>query len=140
MKTLSISQVSDLTGLTAATIRFYESKGLINPISRKGLTRMYSPDVLTHLSLIILAKQAQFSLDEIVGILGKLAEKGIERPLLRSKIDEIDQKIQELQKLKQGLIHVEQCTAENHLQCPKFQKILSVSLKHNIAKLTKNTP
>ncbi|MEQ5136331.1 MerR family transcriptional regulator [Providencia alcalifaciens] len=137
MKTLSISQVSKLTGLTSATIRFYESKGLIQPIGRKGLTRLYAPEVLTHLSLIILAKQAQFSLDEIAEMLNHLPEKGIERPILREKIDEIDQKIQELQKLKQGLQHIEQCPSENHLQCPKFQKILSVSLKQNIAKLSK---
>ncbi|WP_272520947.1 MerR family transcriptional regulator [Providencia sp. PROV202] len=138
MKTLTITRVAELTGLTSATIRFYESKGLIQPIGRKGLTRLYAPEVLTHLSLIILAKQAQFSLDEIANMLKRLPENGIERPILREKIDEIDQKIQELQKLKQGLQHIEQCSADNHLQCPKFQKILSTSLKQNIAKLAKN--
>ncbi len=138
MKTLSITRVSELTGLTTATIRFYESKGLITPIGRKGLTRIYAQEVLTQLSLIILAKQAQFSLDDIVEMLNNFPEKGIERPVLRVKIDEIEQKIQKLQKLKEGLLHVEQCSAENHLQCPKFQKILSISLKKNITKLLKN--
>ena len=51
MKTLSITRVSELTGLTTATIRFYESKGLIAPIGRKGLTRIYAQEVLTQLSL-----------------------------------------------------------------------------------------
>lgn len=136
MKVLSITRVAELTGLTSATIRFYESKGLIAPIGRKGLTRIYDPEVLTRLSLIILAKQAQFSLDEIEKMLSNLPENGIQRPILRAKIDDIDKKILELQKLKQGLLHIEQCTAENHLQCPKFQQILSISLKKSVAKNT----
>ncbi len=90
MKMIDIGRVAELTGLTTATIRYYESKGLITPAGRKGLTRIYDEEVLTRLSLTILAKQ--------------------------------------------GLLHIEQCPAENHLACPKFRKILSVSLKKTEAK------
>ncbi|WP_230088577.1 hypothetical protein [Providencia sp. wls1943] len=57
---------------------------MIQPIGRKGLTRLYAPEVITHLSLIILAKQAQFSLDEIANMLKRLPENGIERPISRN--------------------------------------------------------
>ncbi|GAA0333150.1 MerR family transcriptional regulator [Morganella psychrotolerans] len=137
MKLLNIGRVAQLTGLTTATIRYYESKGLITPAGRKGLTRIYEPEVLTRLSLIILAKQGHFSLDEIAVMLSELPEKGIERTAIKEKIAEIDDKILELQKLKQGLLHIEQCPAENHLECPNFRKILAVSLKKNREKMIK---
>lgn len=138
MKMIDIGRVAELTGLTTATIRYYESKGLITPAGRKGLTRIYDEEVLTRLSLIILAKQGHFSLDEIAVMLSELPSKGIERTAIQAKITEIDQKIRELQNLKQGLLHIEQCPAENHLACPKFRKILSVSLKKNKSKAVKN--
>ena len=137
MKLLNIGRVARLTGLTTATIRYYESKGLITPAGRKGLTRIYEPEVLTRLSLIILAKQGHFSLDEIAVLLNKLPEKGIEQTTIKAKISEIDDKIRELQKLKQGLLHIKQCPAENHLKCPNFRKILAVSLKKNREKMIK---
>ena len=77
MKMIDIGRVADLTGLTTATIRYYESKGLITPAGRKGLTRIYDEEVLTRLSLIILARQGQFSLDEIAVMLSELPSKGI---------------------------------------------------------------
>lgn len=138
MKMIDIGRVAELTGLTTATIRYYESKGLITPAGRRGLTRIYDEEVLTRLSLIILAKQGHFSLDEIAVMLSELPSKGIERTAIQAKITEIDQKILELQNLKQGLLHIEQCPAENHLAYPKFRKILSVSLKKNRSKAVKN--
>lgn len=72
MKMIDIGRVAELTGLTTATIRYYESKGLITPAGRRGLTRIYDEEVLTRLSLIILAKQGHFSLDEIAVMLSEL--------------------------------------------------------------------
>ncbi|EOW0442581.1 MerR family DNA-binding transcriptional regulator, partial [Providencia rettgeri] len=59
---LDISQVSQLSGLAASTLRYYEERGLIKPISRKGLKRVYhGKDVMTRLSLIALGQEAKFS-------------------------------------------------------------------------------
>ncbi|HGH5990041.1 MerR family transcriptional regulator [Morganella morganii] len=88
MKMIDIGRVAELTGLTTATIRYYESKGLITPAGRKGLTRIYDEEVLTRLSLIILARQGHFLLDEIAVMLSELPSKGIERTAIQAKITE----------------------------------------------------
>lgn len=36
MKMIDIGRVAELTGLTTATIRYYESKGLITPAGAQG--------------------------------------------------------------------------------------------------------
>ncbi|MEQ4673031.1 helix-turn-helix domain-containing protein [Providencia vermicola] len=129
---LDISQVSQLSGLAASTLRYYEEKGLIKPIGRKGLKRIYhGKDVITRLSLISLGQQAQFTLDEIAKMLNHQDGPNIERASLMAKAEEIEQTIQNLLALKDGIIHIANCPEENHFLCPNFQKILSNSLKSN---------
>lgn len=129
---LDISQVSQLSGLAASTLRYYEEKGLIKPIGRKGLKRIYhSTDVITRLSLISLGQQAKFTLDEIARMLNHQDGPNIERASLMAKAEEIEQTIQSLLVLKSGIIHIANCPEENHFLCPNFQKIMSNSLKRN---------
>lgn len=129
---LDISQVSQLSGLAASTLRYYEEKGLIKPIGRKGLKRIYhSKDVITRLSLISLGQQAKFTLDEIARMLNHQDGPNIERASLMAKAEEIEQTIQNLLVLKRGIIHIADCPEENHFLCPNFQKIMSNSLKLN---------
>lgn len=129
---LDISQVSQLSGLAASTLRYYEEKGLIKPIGRKGLKRIYHrKDVITRLSLISLGQQAKFTLDEIARMLNHQDGPNIERASLMAKAEEIEQTIQNLLVLKSGIIHIANCPEENHFLCPNFQKIMSNSLKLN---------
>lgn len=129
---LDISQVSQLSGLAASTLRFYEEKGLIKPIGRKGLKRIYhSKDVITRLSLISLGQQAKFTLDEIAKMLNHQDGPNIERASLMAKADEIEHTIQNLMALKEGIVHIANCPEENHFLCPNFQKIMNNSLKLN---------
>ena len=68
MKDLDIAELARLTGLPASTLRYYEEKGLIVSIGRRGLKRLFDPSVVDRLSLIALGRAAGFSLDEIGGM------------------------------------------------------------------------
>jgi len=59
----SISELAREFDITTRTIRFYEDKGLLNPV-RRGQTRVYSPEDRVRLKLILRGKRLGFSLDE----------------------------------------------------------------------------
>ncbi len=61
-----IGQVADLTGLSRKTLRFYETKGILDPVKRgEGGFRLYDDRCLRRLCLIKQAKMLGFSLAEI---------------------------------------------------------------------------
>ena len=63
---MKIGELAKQSGLTPATIRFYESKGLITAVDRKANGyREYPAEALAVLSIISNAQQTGFTLDEI---------------------------------------------------------------------------
>ena len=63
---MKIGELAKRSGLTPATIRFYESKGLITAVDRKANGyREYPAEALAVLSIISNAQQTGFTLDEI---------------------------------------------------------------------------
>lgn len=52
MKDLDIGDVAQRSGVPASTLRFYEEKGLIASVGRRGLRRLFDPSVLERLALI----------------------------------------------------------------------------------------
>ena len=128
MKDLDIGEVSDRTGLSPATLRYYEKKDLIVPSGRNGLRRLFDPSVLQTLSLIMLGQKAGFSLDEIRGFASPDGETRIPSAALLDKADEIDHRITELTALRDGLRHVARCQAPSHSQCPRFNRVMNIAL------------
>lgn len=105
---LRIGQVSSQSQLPVKTIRFYEERGLIQAAKRtSGGFRLFEPSVLTRLSFIKRSQALGLSLNDIQDILN-IADDG-ERPCKRvrhkfqDKIVEIENRIEELEKLKTQL-------------------------------------
>lgn len=63
-ETMTIRQMSEAFDVTARTLRFYESKGLLSP-RRMGQRRLYGRRDRARLKLILRGKRFGFSLDEI---------------------------------------------------------------------------
>jgi DNA-binding transcriptional MerR regulator len=63
----STTQLAEECGVTARTIRFYESRGLLQP-QRAGATRVYTHSDQARLKIILRGKRLGFSLDEIRNI------------------------------------------------------------------------
>jgi len=129
MKLLDISEVSKLAGAAASAIRHYEEKGLISSVGRRGLKRLFGPEVLDQLALITLGKAGGFSLDEIKTMFGSDGRPALSRPKLRARVAELDQQIERLASLRDMIRHVADCPAPSHMECPKFQQLLRISGK-----------
>jgi DNA-binding transcriptional MerR regulator len=127
VKALDINQVAKEAGVPASTLRFYEEKGLITSIGRRGLRRLFAEDVLERLQLIGLGRTAGFSLDEIALMFAPDGRPRIDRQMLAAKADELDEKIRELAVVRDGLRHAAACRAPSHMECPKFRRILRAS-------------
>ena len=121
---MDITEVARRSGLPASTLRFYEDKGLIASIGRRGLHRVFDPNVLERLSLIALGRFAGFSLDEIRLMFAPDGHPRIDRQMLAAKAEELDRTIRKLTELREGLRHAAACRAPSHLECPTFRRIL----------------
>jgi DNA-binding transcriptional MerR regulator len=124
---MDIAEVAKRSGVPASTLRFYEEKGLIRSVGRKGLRRLFSAYVLEQLALIALGRAAGFSLDEIARMLGTEGGPKIDRELLVRKSDELNNTIQKLKSMRDGLRHAAVCSSPSHMECPKFRRLLGLA-------------
>ncbi|MEZ0317005.1 MAG: helix-turn-helix domain-containing protein, partial [Methylophilaceae bacterium] len=137
---MDIVEVARLSGVPASTLRFYESKGLIQSVGRRGLRRLFAPQVLEQLALIALGRAAGFSLDEIAGMLVSEGRPQIDRKLLTSKADELDSTIRKLSAVRDGLRHAADCPAPHHMECPKFRRLMAVAASGSLGDHSKKAP
>jgi len=63
-ETMTIRQMCDAFGVTARTLRFYESKELLSPI-REGQRRLYTRRDRARLTLILQGRRFGFALEDI---------------------------------------------------------------------------
>ncbi|MGG2078847.1 MerR family transcriptional regulator [Lelliottia nimipressuralis] len=129
MKELDIREIADLSGISPSALRYYEKRGLIQPVGRNGLRRQYHENVLTKLQLITLGQAAGFSLDDIAAMFGAKGTIAIDREQLHQQSLKIDNTIRRLQLLSRGLKHAARCTQPEHTECEEFQKIVSKGLR-----------
>lgn len=124
---LDIGEVARKSGLSPATLRFYEEKGLIAPVGRRGLRRLYEPVVLERLALVALGRAASFTLAEIGPMLGDDGAPALNRQMLVEKAEALDRAIARLTAMRDGLRHAAACPAPRHMECPTFRRILDAA-------------
>ena len=127
MADLDIAETARRAGVPASTLRFYEEKGLIRAIGRRGLRRLFDPSVLERLALIALGRAAGFSLDEIAGMFAADGSPSLDRAQLAAKADELDEKIRRLTLMRDGLRHAVACPAPSYPECPHFRRIVKLA-------------
>jgi MerR family redox-sensitive transcriptional activator SoxR len=103
--TISIGDVAERTGLAPSAIRYYESEGLLPHPSRKGGKRAFSPEVVSRIMVIRIARDLGFSLDDIHTLLDGFspATPPPERwqELARRKLPEVDEVLRRARAMKQ---------------------------------------
>jgi len=127
MRDLDIGEVAKRAGIPASTLRFYEEKGLVASVGRRGLRRQYDRDVLERLALISLGRSAGFSLEEIARMFAPNGKLQVDRPMLVNKADELDLTIRKLSAMRDGLRHAAACRAPSHMECPTFRRLLKIA-------------
>ncbi len=125
MELLDISDVAEQSGMTASALRYYEKRGLIEALGRKGLRRQYEPSVLPRLALIQMCQTAGFTLQETADLLPNEPRFSLDRVKIDRRADEIDAQIANLQRLAKLLRHIAKCSAPSHAECPSFQATLA---------------
>jgi DNA-binding transcriptional MerR regulator len=121
---VDITEVTRRSGVPASTLRFYEEKGLIASIGRRGLHRLFDPGVLERLALIALGRSVGFTLDEIALMFGPDGRPRIDRRMLAAKAAELDRTIRRLSAMRRSLRHAAACPAPSHMECPTFRRLL----------------
>ena len=124
---MDISDVASMSGLSTATLRYYERKGLLASNGRAGNRRQFDDGVLERLAMIALGQAAGFSLDEIAEMFGPDGEPRIDRDTLAAKATEIDRTITHLVSMRDGLLHASRCPAPSHMECPSFRRLLRLA-------------
>jgi DNA-binding transcriptional MerR regulator len=139
MEFLDIGQVAARTGVPASTLRFYEEQGLIASVGRRGLRRLFAPNILEQMSLIALGQLAGFSLQDVAGMFSADGRLRIRRDKLSAKADDIDRTIRRLAAMRDGLRHAAVCKAPSHLECPTFRRLLRAAGRHSRVTRRKTT-
>ena len=121
---MDIAEVAQRSGVPASTLRFYEEKGLIASVGRRGLRRVFDSGVLERLALIALGRSAGFSLDEIARMFAPDGRPQIDRRVLAAKAEDLDGTIRKLSAMRDGLRHAAACPAPSHMECPTFRRLL----------------
>ncbi|HEX6690376.1 MAG TPA: helix-turn-helix domain-containing protein [Burkholderiales bacterium] len=137
---MDISEVAQRSGVPASTLRFYEEKGLIASVGRRGLRRVFGPAVLERLALIALGRDAGFSLDQIARMFAPDGRPRIDRQMLTDKADELDRSIRRLSTIRDGLRHAAVCPAPSHMECPTFRRILRAAASGAAGRRTRRQP
>jgi MerR family redox-sensitive transcriptional activator SoxR len=105
---LTISEVSRRSGVASSALRFYEERGLIRSERLGSGHRRYPRTVLRRIAFIVFAQRVGLTLEEIGAELAKLPEDRAPGRRDWSRLSSgwtarIDQRIQELQRLRTGL-------------------------------------
>lgn len=112
METLTIGKAARAAGVGVETIRFYERRGLIEqpPKPRSAGYRVYSAETVRRIRFIRQAQQIGFSLREIQELLSLRTDPSAEcsdvREKAAAKVEEVNRKIAELEKVRAALEEV----------------------------------
>ncbi|GCE46219.1 Cu(I)-responsive transcriptional regulator/Hg(II)-responsive transcriptional regulator,TIGR02051 [Thermosporothrix hazakensis] len=125
MESFSIGHVARRTGIGVETIRFYERKGLLSEPTRSASGyRQYTEETVRQIRFIKRAQRLGFSLKEIRELLALRVERQTDclqvKERAEAKIAAVEQKIIELQRMRQALLQVTAlCQGQNlNSRCP----------------------
>jgi DNA-binding transcriptional MerR regulator len=96
------TELADVLGVSARTLRFYETKKLINP-RRVGNRRIYNYQDSARMKLILRGKRIGFSLDEIKQFLDLYDADPTQVEQLKLLRDGVEQRISQLIQQKKDI-------------------------------------
>jgi len=120
---MNIGAASQQSGLPAKTIRYYEDIGLLTPDRAGNGYRDYSASDVHRLRFLQRSRSLGFSVEECRQLLSLYGDRSREsadvRAIAKSKLAEIERKLNELAELRDALRHlVRNCHGDNRPECP----------------------
>ena len=126
---MNIGSAAKLSGLTVKSVRYYSDIGLVKPVTNeKNSYRDYNHDDVAKLSFVGKARKFNFSIKECKDLLSLYEDKNRSnkevKNLTLEKINEIDQKLNELSDLRKQLSHLaENCQGNGRPDCPILDEL-----------------
>lgn len=120
---LSVGEVAKRTGVSVATLHFYEQKGLIHSQRNAGNQRRYSRDVLRRVAIIKVAQRTGIPLEQIGKALsvlppGQNADQHHWQQMSQQWKAELDSRIAQLTDLRDQLSMCIGCGCLSMVHCP----------------------
>ena len=121
--TLSVGEVAHRAGVAVSALHFYERQGLIHSHRTGGNQRRYDRDVLRRVAIIRVGQSVGISLGEIAAGLaalpdGRTPTRQQWAALSSGWKDELDRRILQLEKLRDGLTDCIGCGCLSTEHCP----------------------
>jgi len=120
---LKIGELAKQAGLSIKTIRYYESRGLLEqPPRTEGGYRLYGPEEVARLQFVQRAKLLGLTLEkirELVALAARCSEGEIVprlQEVLEAKLEETERKMEELSAFRENLLYYRQ-RAEDLKEC-----------------------
>ncbi|MFL2771277.1 MAG: Cu(I)-responsive transcriptional regulator [Rhodospirillaceae bacterium] len=126
---MNIGKAASLSGLSAKTIRYYEETGLIMPAARsENGYREYTEGDIHKMRFVRHARGLGFSVEVCSQLLSLYEDKGRKsaavKALAQDHLNEVDNKIKELQELRSTISHLmKNCQGDNRPDCPILEGI-----------------
>ena len=122
---LTIGKLAKQCQVNVETIRYYQRIGLMRVPETTQSYRYYNSQDIETLSFIQKAKDAGLQLSEIQELLQlQLEDREQVRHVIQQRLDKIDQRIQELNSLKQRLsTWIDECKTANNNCCPILKEL-----------------
>jgi MerR family redox-sensitive transcriptional activator SoxR len=132
MAELTISEVTQQTGVRPSTLRYYEELGLLRPVRRISGRRHYDESVLQRLALIRTGQQAGFTLAEMGILLNNVLDSqsggAVWHELVDRKLREMDTLLRNVTSMKRLLEDIMDCEDASLAEC-----IVQTGRRHSLA-------
>lgn len=117
MEKITIGKLAEMSGVGVETVRFYQRKQLIREPKSNGEVRTYSQEDSHKIKFIKKAQEIGFSLAEVKELLELNTKPRVTCGTVKSKslekIEEIDAKIANLQKIRASLVKLSKACNSN---------------------------
>jgi DNA-binding transcriptional MerR regulator len=125
--TLSIGKLAGRFGLATHVLRHWEEVGLLSPVRDTADRRLYGPGDLYRVAVILRAKEAGLSLDQIREIL-TTRDATARRDVLRHQCADLTRRIAELESSLALIECALDCDHEDFTQCAEFQATMAARI------------
>jgi MerR family transcriptional regulator, copper efflux regulator len=124
---LSIGEVAERFGLATHVLRHWESMGLLAPARVTASRRRYGPDDLYRVAVILQAKEAGFSLEDIRELFAA-RDPAARTGILRHHRAELAARIAAAQASLELIDCALDCDHEDIVTCPHFQAMVAARI------------
>jgi DNA-binding transcriptional MerR regulator len=126
---LTIGELARRAGVAPSALRYWEELGLLPAPARISGQRRYPESTVGLVGIILVLRDAGFSLAEQKALLATRAVAPTEwRRLVQRKLAEVDEQIARAQAIRVALYHALRCPHEDILACPNFTSVVTARL------------